>query len=399
MKKHKIAVALLCVFFFTAAWAAVAVAQGERPLPGPEFGLAEPYEGWQPWHNTYEPWLFHWPLPPLFTDDGPLPLPVIGVIERPPIVDPGPIRPIEFPPLIQPDPLPVPPPPPVVKPNPLPVPPPPPVVKPNPLPVPPPPPVVKPDPLPVPPPPRVVEPRHSAAGFGPFFQRTGAGSSWSQTPFVIGGTAPTQVVYDPIAGDSYVLGEYSQFYVIGAGEGQPAGPPTVFNGPSLTLDADSTFAWAQLAAGDTLLLITTGPGNVKIGPKLRSFAQGRIQYGPDFATDLQEALDLIEPFLAPRLTWDTPYLGEYELYLRVVTEPGMLRPSSLAMACAADGWRANTSLSLSVPAFSWAPPAYVPQSRLTVVPEPGTVVLLMTGGLGLLLLVWRRKPTPMCDKL
>ncbi len=53
MKKHKIAAAFICVVFVTAAWGAMAA--GQRPLPGPGFGVPPPYEGWEPWHKVPEP--------------------------------------------------------------------------------------------------------------------------------------------------------------------------------------------------------------------------------------------------------------------------------------------------------------------------------------------------------
>jgi len=44
------------------------------------------------------------------------------------------------------------------------------------------------------------------------------------------------------------------------------------------------------------------------------------------------------------------------------------------------------------PGLSFAPPYLGPDAFiLTVVPEPGTLVLLLSGGLGALLLVWRRR--------
>lgn len=43
MKKHKTAEALACVVFLTAAWAAVAAGQEERPLPGPEWKAPDDY--------------------------------------------------------------------------------------------------------------------------------------------------------------------------------------------------------------------------------------------------------------------------------------------------------------------------------------------------------------------
>jgi len=186
-------------------------------------------------------------------------------------------------------------------------------------------------------------------GFSPAFQYTGPGTNWAETPFLIGGTTPTRVVYDPKAGDTYVLGEYSQYYCFGAEKGQPAEPPTVFNAPSLELDEDSTFDWDQLVAGDTLLLIMTGPYNRKVGGEIQHYTAGRIQYAADFAADLQAALDLIQPSVAPGLDLVVSQMDKHALTLRVLREP------------------------------------------LTVVPEPGTLVMLLSGGLGLVLLVWRRQ--------
>jgi len=174
-------------------------------------------------------------------------------------------------------------------------------------------------------------------GFSPFFQYTGVGSSWpTGTALKIGGTAPAQINYNPIGGDTVVTGTYSQFYATGTLEGQPAGEPTMFLGLSLVLDESSSFNWDDLRDGDTLRLIMTGPRNQKVGTQVRHYQSGLIAYGPDFQSDLMQQLANLQPKLAPGLEFGTPYLG---------------------------------------------PDAFI----LTIVPEPGTLVLLLSGGLGLLL--------------
>jgi hypothetical protein len=76
---------------------------------------------------------------------------------------------------------------------------------------------------------------------------------------------------------------------------------------------------------------------------------GTIQYGSSFLADLNRQLAAIRPDLAPGLHLVVSQMDKHALTLTVV------------------------------------------RGRATVVPEPGTLVMLITGGLGLLLLVWRRR--------
>ena len=73
MKMQNIAVALVCVVFFTCARGAIAQTMEEKiALFPPEWFLPEGYfpEEWGPGGNSYEPWQY-WPTPPYWlTDEG-----------------------------------------------------------------------------------------------------------------------------------------------------------------------------------------------------------------------------------------------------------------------------------------------------------------------------------------
>jgi hypothetical protein len=183
-------------------------------------------------------------------------------------------------------------------------------------------------------------------GFSAEFTMTGPGSSYADTPFEIGGTTPT-VRTDSPPEDSFEEGNYSQYYNFGTEAG--AGEPTMFCNPTLSLDHQTTFHWNQLVPGDQLNLIVTGPWNMVdpappfLGGGPKAYKAGLIAYGPtfeQFEIDLLAQMDLIAPQLAEGLQWG-PYTMNDQLLM------------------------------------------------LTVVPEPGTLVLLLSGGLGLLF--WRRR--------
>jgi autotransporter-associated beta strand protein len=181
-------------------------------------------------------------------------------------------------------------------------------------------------------------------GFSPTFNIT-RGTDWGETVFQIVGTTPGELAADPGGGaDIPVAGDYTQFLVYGeeAGTGgQLLG--TIFRKPSL--EAVDGFSFDQLAAGDQLFLITAAPARVNVfvlpfGFTDVDFEAGGIEYDPNFAADLQSALKAID--LAPGLEWAAPIMSPQNLIIMVV-------------------------------------------------PEPGTLLLLLSGGLGLVLLVWRRR--------
>jgi hypothetical protein len=181
-------------------------------------------------------------------------------------------------------------------------------------------------------------------GFSAAFTKTGPGSDYGDTPFEFGGTTSFERTEDPPE-DIFVEGNYSQYYNFGTEAGP--GEPTMFSNPTLALDPETAFAWNQLVGGDELYLLVVGEWNtVKPGPPpiggARSFKAGLIAYGETFEADLLAQMGLITPQLAGGVSWG-PYTMTDQLLM------------------------------------------------LTLVPEPGTLVMLLSGGLGMLLLVWRRR--------
>jgi len=180
---------------------------------------------------------------------------------------------------------------------------------------------------------------YGPTGFSPgyFFARH---VSYATAVFEIRGTAPGQVTYNPATDvDVAVAGEYSQFHVVGDATG--TGSATLFT--SLALNKSAGFEWTALQPGD-LDLIFAAAARLKIGFPLKAtdLQAGTIAYGPSFFADLNNQLASINASLAP--------LGR-QMLITQADASGL---------------------------------------TLTVVPEPGTLVLLLTGGLGLVLLVRRR---------
>jgi hypothetical protein len=153
------------------------------------------------------------------------------------------------------------------------------------------------------------------------------GVGFADTVFEIGGNDPGEKVYDPgTDADKGVTGDYTQYLVAGNKVGQ-GGPPlaTFFDKPSLVQSAG--FEWSQLAAGE-LRLITTGEARLKYfggtPPKWRvdNFDKGAITYGATFESDLSKAMAAIQ--LAPGLSWGPVNMNPDMLVLTIVPEPGTL---------------------------------------------------------------------------
>ena len=100
--------------------------------------------------------------------------------------------------------------------------------------------------------------------------------------------------------------------------------------------------------GDELYLILVGewntvkPGPPHLGGGEKEYQAGQIAYGLDFEADLLAQMAIYAPELAAGLSWG-PYTMNDECLI------------------------------------------------LTITPEPGTLVMLISGGLGLLFIVWRRR--------
>jgi hypothetical protein len=186
------------------------------------------------------------------------------------------------------------------------------------------------------------------AGFSPAHNPLGPGSNAGTAEFLIGGPLNGEVTFDSVAGVyEKTTGDHTQFLVYGVAEG--VGAPTVFESLELKLDGDyPDFGWDDLAAGQDIVLIKSEPWQTV---QFITFPfphyettlvePGQVDYGSAFEGDLQSALDLIRPKLATGL--DVTY---------VMNQDGL---------------------------------------ALHIIPEPGTLALLLSGGLVLLVLVWRRR--------
>ena len=178
---------------------------------------------------------------------------------------------------------------------------------------------------------------YGPTGFSPSYSLP-RGSSYGVAVFEIEGNAPGVMAYDPVQDVNYgERGDFTQFQVVGGETGPLA---TTFN--SLELKEYGGFKWSDLEPGQ-LWLIFTGPARLKDGfpPKSKDFMAGTIKYGPNFESDLMTQLASINASLPEGLFIEIRQMDANALVLDVV-------------------------------------------------PEPGTLVLLLSGGLGLLL-VWRRR--------
>jgi len=157
-------------------------------------------------------------------------------------------------------------------------------------------------------------------------------------------------VEGPKGQDLSVPGDYTQYLIAGYKDTDGGAPPfqdSFFDHPVLKWDPDSPLGgWGDLSPGE-LCLIEVGPAKFfqpdPIIPKLVHRERGEILYGTNFDAELLAEMDKYrDQLVAVGLDWGDPI---------------------------------RTSERLA----------------LTIVPEPGTLVMLLTGGLGLLLLVWRRR--------
>jgi hypothetical protein len=169
-------------------------------------------------------------------------------------------------------------------------------------------------------------------GFSPAYT-IGSGLNFpTMTEFVIGGNAPGEAVYDPDKDyDVGVAGDYSQYHVAGNVVGSGGDPKaSFFDHPVLELDEDKPeFGWDDLGPGD-LVLIHASPARIRyfggFPPSWRTddFDAGVIEYGGDFESELLAQLTSIEGQLADGLSFAPPYIGPDALIIKIVPEPGTL---------------------------------------------------------------------------
>ncbi len=193
-----------------------------------------------------------------------------------------------------------------------------------------------------------------------------------ETTFCIGGMEPGYIVEGAYGQDVSVPGDYTQFLIAGYEDddgGAAPYQPSFFDHPVLQWDPDSPLSgWADLPPGE-LVLISTGEATFRewVGPPygyhLVHRERGRITFGPDFLSDLQSQLDSINATLRDGMFIEILQMDE--------------------MA------NCESQLAAGLP---FAPPTMNENPLiLRIVPEPGTLVLLITGGLGLLAFAWRRR--------